>query len=48
MAKVRIAFEIMLDGMDLPPTFQEVRSHLVFDVKMEDFRERLALLQGVT
>ena len=48
MAKVRIAFEIIHDGMDLPPTFQEMRCHLVFDIKMEHFRERLAMLQGVT
>lgn len=46
MAKVRVAFEIMHDGMEPPPTFQEMRCHLVFDVKMEDFQRKARLVAG--
>jgi len=38
MEKVRIAFKILDDGDKVPPTYQQIRCHLVFDVKMEDFR----------
>ena len=40
MEKVRVAFKILPDGESVPPTFQEIRCHLVFDVKMEDFRRK--------
>ena len=46
MSKVRIAFEIMDDGIEAPPTFQEMRCHLVFDVKMEDFQRKARLVAG--
>ena len=37
MEKVRVAFKILPDGESVPPTFQEIWCHLVFDVKMEAF-----------
>ena len=37
MAKVRVAFQILNDGETMPPTFQQIRCHLVFNVKMKDF-----------
>ena len=40
MKKVRVAFQTLKEGEAAPPTFQEIRCHLIFDVKMEDFRQR--------
>jgi hypothetical protein len=31
---VRIAFQILNDDDDIPPTYQETRCHMIFDVKM--------------
>ena len=38
MKNVRVAFNILPDGEDPPPGYQFVRCHMIFDVKMEDFR----------
>ena len=46
MSKVRVAFEVLEDGRDPPPTFQEMKCHLVFDVKMEDFQRKARLVAG--
>ena len=46
MSKVRVAFEVLDDGNDPPPTFQEMKCHLVFDVKMEDFQRTARLVAG--
>ena len=46
MSKVRIAFKILDDEAAVPPTFQEIRCHLVFDVKMEDFRRKARFVAG--
>ena len=46
MSKVRVAFEVLEDGKDPPPTFQEMRCHLIFDVKMEDFQRKARLVAG--
>ncbi|KAI2510101.1 Reverse transcriptase (RNA-dependent DNA polymerase) [Fragilaria crotonensis] len=46
MTKVRVAFEVLEDGRDPPPTFQEMRCHLVFDIKMEDFQRKARLVAG--
>ena len=35
MAQVQVAFEVLEDGKLPPPTFQEIRCHLVFDIEME-------------
>ena len=40
MKKVRVAFQTLKEGEAVPPTFQEIRCHLIFDVKMEDFRRK--------
>ncbi|KAI2491971.1 Reverse transcriptase (RNA-dependent DNA polymerase) [Fragilaria crotonensis] len=44
MAKVQVAFEVLEDGTLPPPTFQEIKCHLVFDVKMEDFQQKARLV----
>jgi hypothetical protein len=44
MQNVRIAFKI-LNGIS-PPTYQEIRFHMVFDVEMEDFRLKARFVSG--
>ena len=38
MSKVRFAFKILYDGEVPPPGYKPIGCHLVFDVKMENFR----------
>jgi hypothetical protein len=40
MKNVRIAFNILNGEESVPPTYQEIRCHMIFDVKMEDFRRK--------
>jgi hypothetical protein len=46
MQNVRIAFDILEDGSLPPQDYQFVRCHMVFDVKMEDFRRKARLVAG--
>jgi hypothetical protein len=46
MTKVRVAFKILDDGERVPPTFQQIRCHLVFDLKIENFRRKARLVAG--
>ena len=41
MKNVRVAFKILDDGERPPPGFQFIRCHMIFDLKMEDFRRKL-------
>ena len=48
MANVRIAFEIF-DGetSDIPPGYQQVKCHMIFDFKMgENFRRKSGMVAG--
>jgi hypothetical protein len=47
MKNVRIAFNI-LNGEESvpPPTYQDIRCHMKFDVKMEDFRRKARFVAG--
>ena len=48
MKNVKIAFELF-DGdiEDLPPNFQEVKCHIIFDIKMgENFRRKARMVAG--
>jgi hypothetical protein len=38
MAKVQITFQILNDNESIPPTYQQIHCHMVYDMKMEDFR----------
>ncbi len=38
MREVHIAFNILPDGSSAPVGYQKIPCHMVFDVKMEDFR----------
>jgi hypothetical protein len=46
MKNVRIAFKVLDDGEVVPPCFQEINCHLIFDVKMEDFWRKARLVAG--
>jgi hypothetical protein len=38
MKNVRISFKILNGEESVPPTYQEIHCHMIFDAKMEDFR----------
>ncbi len=38
MREVRIAFTILPDGGSAPIGYQKIPCHMIFDIKMEDFR----------
>jgi len=46
MAKVRIVFKTLGDDEQVPPTFQQMRCHMVYDVKMENFQRKARLVAG--
>jgi hypothetical protein len=46
MHKVRIAFKILDDGTEVPPGHQDIKCHLIFDVKIEDFRRKARFVAG--
>ena len=46
MEDVRVAFEVLSDGKLVPVGHQFVQCHMVFDVKMEDFRCKARLVAG--
>jgi hypothetical protein len=46
MKNVRIAFKILNGEESAPLTHQEIRCHMIFDVKMEDFRRKARLVAG--
>ena len=45
-SKVRVAFKLLGDDESPPPTFQEMRCHIVYDVKMENFQQKACLVAG--
>ena len=38
--EVMIAFKLLDEREKPPPTYQEIRCHMIFDIKMEDFRKK--------
>ena len=40
------AFKIISKGGKLPPGYQKIRFHMIFDIKMEDFRRKSRLVAG--
>ena len=46
MNEVRKAFDILPDGSTPPVGYQKIPCHMVFDVKMEDFRRKARLVAG--
>jgi hypothetical protein len=46
MMEVCIAFNILPDGHSAPIGYQKIPRHMIFDVKMEDFRQKARLVAG--
>ena len=46
MTNVRVAVDILKDGVRAPIGHKQIKCHLIFDVKMEDFRRKARLIAG--
>jgi hypothetical protein len=46
MNNVRIAFKVLNGEEAIPPTYQEIRCHMIFDVNMEDFLSKARFVAG--
>jgi hypothetical protein len=46
MKKDRILFKILNGDKSVPPTYQEIRCHIIFDVKMEYLRRKARFVAG--
>jgi hypothetical protein len=46
MNNVHISFKVLNGEEAIPPTYQEIRCHMIFDVKMEDFRRKVRFVAG--
>ena len=46
MDAVRVAFKVLDSDEAVPATFQQIRCHMIFDVKMEDFRRKARYVAG--
>jgi len=46
MRNVRVAFEILEDGQIVPPGYQFMKCHMIFDIKMEYFRRKARIVAG--
>jgi hypothetical protein len=46
MKEVRIAFNMLPGGHVAPNGYQKIPCHMIFDVKMEDFRRKARLVAG--
>jgi hypothetical protein len=46
MKDVCVAFKILLDGQSGPIGYQKIPCHMIFNIKMEDFRRKTRLVAG--
>jgi hypothetical protein len=46
MKNVRISFNIINGETSVPPTYQDIRCHMIFDVKMEYFKRKARFVAG--
>ena len=46
ITNVRVAFDILKDGDRAPIGHKQINCHLIYDVKMEDFRRKARLVAG--
>jgi hypothetical protein len=46
MQEVHDAFQILPDGQSAPVGYQKIPCHMIFDIKMEDFRREACLVVG--
>jgi hypothetical protein len=47
MKNIQITFKILNGDESFPPTYQEIRCHMIFDVKIEYFHRRSRFVAGV-
>ncbi|KAL7524803.1 hypothetical protein ACHAWF_001092 [Thalassiosira exigua] len=46
MKNVKVTFKILPDGQKAPMDHQKITCHVIFDVKMEDFRRKAHFVVG--
>lgn len=46
MKAVRVAFKVLDDGDSIPSNYQEIKCHMVFEIKMENFRRKARFVAG--
>ena len=46
MKNVRVSFQILDENEEVPIGYKFIRCHMIFDVKMEDFRRKSRLVAG--
>jgi len=46
MTNVRVAFDILKEGVRVSIGHKQIKCHIIFDVKMEDFRRKARLVAG--
>jgi hypothetical protein len=46
MKDLCVDFKILLDGQSAPIGYQKIPCHMIFDIKMEDFRRKARLVAG--
>ena len=46
MKNVKVAFQILSNGEVVPQGYTQICCHMIFDVKMEDFRRKARLVAG--
>ena len=46
MKNIRVGFKFLADDDPIPPGYQQIDCHMIFDVKMEDFRRKARLVAG--
>jgi hypothetical protein len=46
MNNVRVAFKILKDGIEIPPGYQFMKCHLIFDMKFDGFKFKSRMVAG--
>ena len=46
MKDIKFTFQILPDGQSAPIGYQKIPCHMVFDIKIEDFRQKARLVTG--
>ncbi len=46
MKDICVAFKILLDGQSAPIGYQKIPCHMIFDIKMDNFRHKARLVAG--
>ena len=46
MSVVKVAFDILEDDQNVPPGYQYMECHMIFDIKLDGFRRKARLVAG--